>query len=170
MAEIIKAFKEHLPACRFIGKRYTEADREGGGFGAKWGEWFANGWFEQIEALGSLPENGDAYVGLMTCAADWADFDYCIGMFMPAGTDVQEGFVSKEMPESDVAICYIYGKEDGGDIYSQHEACCARYQTEGLWPPRATDGRVCFFERYNCPRFTTPDEKGNVILDYGCYI
>ena len=22
------------------------------------------------------------------------------------------------------------------------------------------------FERYNCPRFTTPDEKGNVILDY----
>ena len=26
------------------------------------------------------------------------------------------------------------------------------------------------FERYNCPRFTTPDEKGNVILDYGISI
>lgn len=23
------------------------------------------------------------------------------------------------------------------------------------------------FERYNCPRFTTPDAQGNVILDYG---
>ena len=26
------------------------------------------------------------------------------------------------------------------------------------------------FERYNCPRFTTPDEEGNVILDYGISI
>jgi hypothetical protein len=23
------------------------------------------------------------------------------------------------------------------------------------------------FERYQCPRYTTPDENGNVILDYG---
>ena len=23
------------------------------------------------------------------------------------------------------------------------------------------------FERYNCPRYTTPDGEGNVILDYG---
>lgn len=26
------------------------------------------------------------------------------------------------------------------------------------------------FERYNCPRFTMPDENGNVILDYGISI
>ncbi len=30
------------------------------------------------------------------------------------------------------------------------------------------DGAFWFFERYQCPRFTTPDEKGNVILDM-CY-
>ena len=24
-----------------------------------------------------------------------------------------------------------------------------------------------FFELYNCPRFTTPDQDGKVILDYG---
>ena len=23
-----------------------------------------------------------------------------------------------------------------------------------------------YFERYNCPRYTSPDKKGNVILDY----
>ncbi|MDF2880797.1 MAG: AraC family transcriptional regulator [Clostridiaceae bacterium] len=28
----------------------------------------------------------------------------------------------------------------------------------------------CFFERYNCQRFTTPDEKGKVILDYCIYL
>jgi hypothetical protein len=26
------------------------------------------------------------------------------------------------------------------------------------------------FERYNCPGFTTPDNNGNVILDYGISI
>ena len=26
------------------------------------------------------------------------------------------------------------------------------------------------FERYNCPRYTTPDENGNVILDYAVSI
>lgn len=26
------------------------------------------------------------------------------------------------------------------------------------------------FKRYNCPRFTTPDEKGNAILDYAISI
>ncbi|MBE6551537.1 MAG: hypothetical protein E7665_05310 [Ruminococcaceae bacterium] len=26
------------------------------------------------------------------------------------------------------------------------------------------------FERYQCPRFTSPDENGNVILDYGISI
>lgn len=30
-------------------------------------------------------------------------------------------------------------------------------------------GEWCF-ERYNCPGFTTPDEQGNVILDYGISI
>ena len=25
-------------------------------------------------------------------------------------------------------------------------------------------------KRYSCPRFTTPDEQGRVILDYGAYL
>jgi len=27
-----------------------------------------------------------------------------------------------------------------------------------------------FIERYNCPRFTTPNESGKVILDYCVYL
>ena len=42
MAEIIKTFKEEIPAMRFIGKKYPN-------FGPWWGEWFANGWFDLIE-------------------------------------------------------------------------------------------------------------------------
>ncbi len=36
MPEIIKVQKEHQPALRFIGKRYSDADRMDGGFGNKW--------------------------------------------------------------------------------------------------------------------------------------
>jgi hypothetical protein len=34
---------------------------------------------------------------------------------------------------------------------------------------KTVDHTVCWcaFERYNCPRFTEPDENGDVILDYG---
>ena len=42
MAEIIKTFREEVPAMRFIGKKYPD-------FGGWWGEWFANGWFDEIE-------------------------------------------------------------------------------------------------------------------------
>jgi len=31
--EVKKVYKEHFPALRFIGKRYTNDDRSGGGFG-----------------------------------------------------------------------------------------------------------------------------------------
>ena len=41
MAEIIKTFKENVPAMRFIGKKYPD-------FGGWWGDWFANGWFDEI--------------------------------------------------------------------------------------------------------------------------
>lgn len=64
MAEIIKTFKESVPAMRFIGKKYPD-------FGGWWGDWFANGLFDEIEkAMGGADtilkiwENGAGYVGL----------------------------------------------------------------------------------------------------------
>ena len=64
MASIVKTFREEVPAMRFIGKKYE-------GFGPWWGEWFANGWFDEIEkAMGGTDsilkiwENGGGYVGL----------------------------------------------------------------------------------------------------------
>lgn len=83
MAEIINTFKENAPAMRFIGKKYPD-------FGGWWGEWFANGWFDQIEqAMGGVDsilqiwENGGGYVGLEQRCEN-APFAYWIGMFTPA--------------------------------------------------------------------------------------
>lgn len=165
MPEIIKCFKEHLPALRLIGKRYSDSDRDSyGSFGGKWGEWFANGWFDQLESLGSLPENDNAYLGAMRCVNN--SFEYWIGMFFPTGTEVPDGYSYVDIPEGDIATCYIYGREDNGEIYSMHDACMNKVAEQGF----ELQKDPWFFERYNCPRFTTPDEHGNVILDYCAYI
>ena len=78
MAENIKTFKESVPTMRFIGKKYPD-------FGGWWGDWFANGWFDEIEkAMGGADtilkiwENGAGYVGLER-RCDKQPFEYWIG-------------------------------------------------------------------------------------------
>jgi predicted transcriptional regulator YdeE len=166
MVEIIKVYRESFPSLRLIGKRYTDSDRgENGSFSNKWGEWFEKGYFEKLEKLGSLPENGDAYLGCMRCTGE---FEYWIGMFFPKETPVPDDFMYVDIPSGDVGTCWIYGREDNGELYGQeaHNMCVSKISEAG-WQ-LAKD--PWFFERYNCPRFTTPDEKGKVILDYGIYL
>lgn len=165
-AGLLKTEKIQLPASLFIGRRYTERDRKNGSFSHKWQEWFQNGLFSPLEALGSLPEHGDSYIGLM-CIQN-GEFAYWIGMFFPAGTAVPPGYASISVPAGDYGICWVYGSEQNGEIYGEqaYQRCLQALQAQG-W--RYPEGGWCF-ERYNCPRFTTPDEKGNVILDYGFII
>lgn len=174
MAEIIKVVKEHFPALRFIGKCYTNADRgEEGGFGNKWGEWFQNGWFAELEKLGEPKEIENGYLGLMGCSE--SEFQYWIGIFFSENTPVPDGFASIDFPEGDVGICWIYGSEQGDNIYGMHDACIEKLRENGMDKYRSDfqgeyENWCWFFERYNCPRFTTPDENGKVILDYGVYL
>ncbi|MDD2481725.1 MAG: GyrI-like domain-containing protein [Lutispora sp.] len=166
MVEIIKVYRESLPSLRLIGKRYTDRDRDvNGGFGNKWGEWFEKGYFRALEELGSLPENGDAYLGCMRCVGE---FEYWIGMFFPEETPVPDGYMYVDIPSGDLGTCWIRGREDNGEIYGQepHEMCISKIKEAG-WQ---LSEDPWFIERYNCPRFTTPDEKGKVILDYCIYL
>jgi hypothetical protein len=165
--EVVPCFKEHLPALRLIGKRYTDGDRGANGtFGNRWEEWFQQGWFKPIEALGPLPGNGNAYLGAMRCLN--GSFEYWIGMFFPAGTVAPAGYSFADLAEGDIATCYIYGREDTGELYGlePHNACMKQVAEKGFTIKKDP----WFFERYVCPRFTTPDEQGKVILDYCIYI
>ncbi|GHU83356.1 hypothetical protein FACS1894196_3090 [Clostridia bacterium] len=161
-AQIVRVYREQLPALRVIGKRYTDADREGGGFGAQWDRWFAGGWFGPLEALGALPQSEGAYVGVIRDGAD--GFAYWIGMLFAAGTPAPEGYACADIAGTNIATCWLYGSERGGDLFGMenHAACLAEIARQG-WTPA---GEGLYIERYNCPRFTTPDDKGNVILDY----
>ena len=163
MAKIIKTFEESIPTLRFIGKKY-------GDFG-HWGEWWQNGWFEQVEnAMGgvekilSVWENGGGYVGVERRAEGQA-FAYYSGMFAPEHTPVPDGFVSVDFENLSLGTCWIYGRED--EVHDT-SACLPSLAANGLEPWRDADGAVWSFENCVCPRYTTPDADGNIILDY-CY-
>lgn len=164
MAEIIKAYREKIPAMRFIGKKYSE-------FG-HWDDWFANGWFDEIEntmggvdAICQLWKDGGAYVGLEQ-HKEGESFNYWIGMFTPPETSVPEGFRFLDFPESFLGVCWIYGEEEA--THGVTGMCAQKLAEEGMEIAADSDGSLWSFENCLCPRFTTPDEKGNVILDY-CY-
>lgn len=162
MVEVVKVVKEHVPALRFIGKRYTDADRDAqGGFAARWEEWFREGRFAALEALGMAPEHGNAYIGLMRFADG---FEYWIGVFVPSGTPVPDGYDWIDLPETTFGTCWLYGREESGELYGEavHMLCVSRLEEQG-WEVAPSPW---FMERYNHPRFTTPDQHGKVILDY----
>ncbi len=166
MAEITNVYKQSVPAMRFIGRKYGDEDRVNGSFGQKWGESFASGLFESLEKLveEGIPgyEESDAYIGLMR----WKEgepFQYWIGMFVPVNTPVPEDLQYVDFPESELGVCWVYGHEN--EVYCR-EGECARKLMEAGYQVRSDDnGAYWFFERYTCPRFTTPDEQGKITLD-----
>lgn len=160
--ELKKIYKERMPSLRLIGKRYFDQDRQNGSFGHKWGEWFQKGWFGELEKLNPIAENDNAYLGVMGFVDGM--FVYWIGMFFPENTDVPEGFEYEDIGAFDVATCWLYGNEKNGELYGSevYDMVVDEARKNGM--VRKENGWC--FERYNCPRFTSPDEKGNVILDY----
>ncbi len=163
MTEILKVFKENIPTMRFIGKKYDD-------FG-HWDEWWQNGWFDVIEkTMGgcdkilSLWENGGGYIGLER-RKDGEAFEYYIGMLTPENTSVPDGFIYMDFANLNLGTCWIYGKEN--EVHDT-SACKQKLADNGIELWRDENGAVWSFENCLCPRYTTPDEKGNIILDY-CY-
>jgi hypothetical protein len=172
MYEITKVYKQSVPAMRFVGIKYGDQDRVNGGFGSQWGEWFANNRFALLEVLSTEElkmeyEDAEAYIGLMR----WKEgepFEYWIGMFLPVGTVVPEGFASVDMPEANLGVCWLKGPE--GELYCKEDKCAERVSEEGHEVVSDKIGAWWFFERYGCPRFTNKDDEGRVILDICHYV
>lgn len=168
MVELIKTYKQSVPATRFIGKKYKDEDRINGTFASKWGEWFEQGWFELLEknnSNGDFFEDSGAYIGLMRFK-EGELFEYWIGMFCPENTTVPEGFDSVDFKESNLGVTWVKGQEP--EVYCKEDLCAESCMKAGLKITRDEQGILWFFERYTCPRFTTSDSDGNVILDI-CY-
>ena len=84
-------------------------------------------------------------------------------MLFPAGTAVPEGFEFVDLPPADYAVCFIRDAEGSEGFYLREtrEACLERIAALGLHVQGGWR-----LERYNCPRFTAPDERGRVVLDW----
>ena len=156
--KILEVKKESFPASRFIGKKYTQSPN--------WGEWWENDWFSVLEKNERLSVNGDAYIGAVHIVDGMPE--YWIGMFFPVNTEVPEGFDFVDIDSLDYAVCYLQDKEGSGDFYTMetHNLCLEKLKSFGF---KRKEDDWCF-ERYNCPRYTMPDNNGNVILDYGISI
>jgi hypothetical protein len=175
--EITNPHKEHVPALRLIGKRYTRGDD----FGAKHREWSENLLCQELAKLGFAETMTNGMHGLMTLNADYENqpeaenqFAYWIGYLFPAGTPVPDGygFSSFDLPESDLGVVWIRGKCPDVFGVEPHNAALAKVRESGLGKLRENAGgenTLVFFERYNPKRFQ-PDAQGNVVLDYGFYL
>lgn len=156
--KILEVKQESCPVARFIGKKYEGAPN--------WGEWWENNWFATLENIPFLPINDDGYIGAVHVADGMPE--RWIGMFFPADTEVPEGFEYVDIESLDYAVFYLYDKENSGEFFTMetHNMCLEELKAYGF---KRKEDDWCF-ERYNCPRFTTPDENGNVILDYAISI
>ena len=158
--DIVQINRESTPAVRFIGKRYPA----GANFGAAWGQWWGNGWFEALDKLPGRAElNQDSYCGAKRIVG--GELEYWIGMFFDLSTEAPEGYESVDISPLSFAVCWIRDREGNPDLtsFETHNRCLEAMAHQGF--VRKEDDWC--FERYQCPRYTTPDEEGRVILDYG---
>lgn len=167
MPEIKRIYRQSLPAIKLVGKSYGEEEKINGTFACKWAEWFQNDWFSPLR----IPDTAepfadcDAYIGLSRCK-EGEPYRYWIGVFLPVDFAVPAGYDSVTLDAGEIGVAWIYGKEP--DIYT---FCCLDRLKEAEnfeWTADENGVKWCF-ERYVCPRFTVPDEKGNVILDMCFY-
>ena len=156
--KILKTDYENCPATRFIGKKYMGS--------VNWEEWWTNNWFDILESMQGLPINDNGYIGAVHIVEGMPE--HWIGMFFPANTEVPSGFEYVDIDPLDYAVFYLYGTENSNEFYTMetHDMCLEELKRHH-WKRKENDW--CF-ERYNCPRFTTPDADGNVILDYAISI
>ncbi len=160
--QIVNAYIEECPACRLIGRRYTPADSMQGSFGHKWGEWWKQNLFAPLDALPHLPIVGDSTMAAMRVVE--GELEYWIGFPCHLDTPIPDGYEAAEFGPCRFAVLWLQGNEKNGELYglAAHKQCLERLR-EMDWKRRENDWCI---ERYNCPRFTVPDENGQVILDY----
>ncbi len=157
---------------RFVGKCYQEKDRVNGTYGKQWGEAFAEGLFTTLEAeltdtFQEAYEDAGAYIGFMR-GKEGSLYQYWIGMFLPETAAVPEGYGFVDFDAGNLGVCWLKGPE--AELYAHEDLAFMRMEEEHYEIIPGRDGTFCAFERYGCPRFTTPDENGDVILDICSFI
>ena len=167
--KVVKAYRQSVPATRFIGKMYGDKDRVNGGFGKQYEEWFNNGWFKLLEDRCPKAdfEDADACIGLMRWKGEGEKmtelFQYWVGMFFAENAEVPEGFSYVDFPASELGVGWLYGKDSY--IFGKEGLAFEACGKQGIKSIPDAEGASWFFERYANPRYSELDKKGKHILD-----
>ena len=161
--EIIK-----LPKIFIVGKeiRYSDEALNNGdnrlpGF---WDKCYKESIFAPLE---SQPEHifESSHAGVFL---DWylgdGDFSYIVGMLMKEGAIIPEGYIVRELEETDAALCWIKCKSVIVTRAVSFESTAKAVKEIG----RDFVNMKWCADLYHPTRSTMPDENGDVILD--CYI
>jgi len=166
-----KVFKQELPALRFIGTKCFETTAAVNVLNML-DSWKLNGWFDVIEKQSNIDyktffegggsfKEGDAYINLVRKKGN----DICehwMGMFMPAGTEVPQGYDMIDFPKTSIGASRVYGKRN--EIVNYETECRNKLTEEGF----ALGDTQWFFRRFNWRGFFEEDVYGKRLLDY-CY-
>jgi len=158
-------FKQKLPALRFIGKKCIEPPDPHQVLNLL-DNWQLNRWFDVIEKKSGIDyktffEGGDAYISL--AREKNGLMEHWMGMFMPTGTEVPEGYEAIDFPQMTIGVCRAYGKRT--EVVNFEAECRNTLAEEGF----AIKNAPWYFRRFNWHRFFEEDIYGKRILDY-CYI
>ena len=169
MAEITKIYRQPMPAARFIGRSYTDADRVNGSFVPLWQDWITEGLFRPLTGFikGWDFEGSEVPIGL-TRMKEGEPARYWIGRFVPPEHKVPEGYESVDLAGGTLGVCWVRAK--GLDLYDQAKLCLPALSEHGAELVSDRDGAFWFFERYEFPRSRTPEKDGSLTLDYCFYI
>ncbi len=154
--------KELGPWC-IVGKAIQSQIDSENPVPAFWDVCFGDGTFAKLESMKDWVLCPD-YVGFMT---DWqggdGKFTYIVGMMMKHGCPLpDESFVSRTVNPSTAAVGFIQGISTQDVCMNAHALTQHAMEERGC----SAEGAAWCMELYNCPRFTTPDEQGQIILDY----
>jgi AraC family transcriptional regulator len=161
---IKKAYKQELPALRFIGKKCVETAEPVKVLNLL-DNWQLNRWFDAIEKQSGIDyktfcEGGDAYINLVRKKG--ALYEHWMGMFTPGETGVPDGYEAIDFPPMAISVCRVYGKRD--EIVDYETECRDKLTAEGFAPENAP----WYLRRFNWHCFFKEDVYGKRLLDY-CY-
>jgi predicted transcriptional regulator YdeE len=162
--KLVKFEIKELPKLCVIGKEIRVKMAEMGTnnpIPAFWGKCMSENVFTTLEK--TLGENiyDPAYVGFMKMLSEHEFVNVC-GILMKPDTKAPEGFVKYDIESFTAGIGWIQGNE--WDIYAVEHVLVGEAIKNAGYTYDASKGFT--IELYNCPRYTTPDENGNKIIDY----
>ncbi len=172
MSKLIDFNVRRFPASRLIGKQVsmTMNPVPDNAASALWQNMWKDGSMEFLKKLPCLSTEDPDTIGWMG-DYNWKSntFVYIAGVLVKEGAEVPEGFVYRDLPECDMGIAWIQGREENADLFSgAHDKFEQAMKANGYeydYSAGAYEMEYYSFKRFGVPRFI--GEK-LLILDYYC--